>query len=214
MENEKILEKIKKLFELAGNNPSAEEAKSAALKAQELMAEYDISMADVDGIDISKTEPIGEVEIDVPAKKWKYTLAQIIAPNFKTKHYWHGKEQVRFFGHQTDAIIAAETFQYLFDVGNSLANKLYREAKARGEITENIYNSCVMGFCEGIRQALGEQSVALMVVTPEDVKDEYKEFSRGFGSFRASRPAAYRSGAYSTGKQAGYNAMRRNALEG
>lgn len=34
--NEKIIEKIKKCLELANNNPSAEEAKSAALMAQQL----------------------------------------------------------------------------------------------------------------------------------------------------------------------------------
>lgn len=214
MENEKILEKIKKLFELAGNNPSEEEAKSAALKAQELMMEYDISMAEVDGVDISKNEPIGEVEVDTPAKKWKYTLARIVADNFRVKHYWHGKEQVRFFGHQTDVMIAGETYRYLFDIGNSLANRLYREAKAAGRATENIYNSCVMGFCSGIQQALGEQSVALMVVLPEDVKTEYQDFSKGFGTFRTSAPRAHRGDAFAKGKESGYNAMRRNALEG
>ena len=39
---EKILEKIEKLLALAGNNPSENEAISAALKAQELMAKYKI----------------------------------------------------------------------------------------------------------------------------------------------------------------------------
>ena len=214
MENEKILEKIKKLFELSGNNPSEEEAKSAALKAQELMMQYNIEMAQVDGVNLDREEAIGEVNIDVPAKRWKYTLAQIIAPNFRTKHYWHGKEQVVFFGHKTDVMIAAETFWYLFDVGNSLGNKLYREAKALGQRTDNVYNSCVMGFCEGIRQALGEQSVALMVIVPEDVKNTYADISKGFRTMHTHSPSAYRSDAYSTGKQAGYNAMRRNALEG
>ena len=37
--NEKIIEKIKKVLELSKNNPSIEEAKSAAIKAQRLMAD-------------------------------------------------------------------------------------------------------------------------------------------------------------------------------
>lgn len=214
MENEKILEKIKKLFELANNNPSAEEAKSAALKAQELMAQYHVEYAQVNGVDLDKVEPIGEVGVDTPAKKWKYTLAKICADNFRVKHYWHGKAQVAFFGHKTDVMIAAETFQWLFDMGNSLANKLYREAKAAGKWTDNVYNSCVMGFCAGIREALAEQSKALMVIVPEDVKKEYADLSRGFRTFRSSAPRAYHGDAYETGRQHGYNAMRRNALEG
>ena len=214
MENEKILEKIKKLFELSKNNPSEEEAKSAALKAQELLAQYHIEYAEVENVDLDKAEPIGEVRLDTPAKKWKYTLAHIVADNFRTKHYWHGKEQVVFFGHKTDVMIAAETFLYLFEMGNRLANKLYREAKATRGYADNVYNSCVMGFCAGIREALAEQSVALMVLVPEDVKEEYKTLSANFRTFRASAPRAYNGDAYNTGRQHGYNAMKRNALEG
>lgn len=40
MDTEKIIAKIKKVLELSRNNPSEEEAKSAALKAQKLMAAY------------------------------------------------------------------------------------------------------------------------------------------------------------------------------
>ena len=214
MENEKILEKIKKLFELANNNPSAEEAKSAALKAQELMMQYHIEYAEVNGIDLDKAEPICEVGIDTPAKKWKYTLAKICADNFRVTHYWHGKGQVVFFGHKTDILIAADTFEYLFNMGNTLANRLYREAKAAGRWTDNIYNSCVMGFCAGIREALAEQSKALMVIVPEDVKETYADFSKGFRTFRSNAPRAYHGDAFETGRKQGYNAMRRNALEG
>lgn len=48
--NEKIIEKIKKCLELANNNPSEEEAKSAALMAQKLLAKYNISMSDVEDV--------------------------------------------------------------------------------------------------------------------------------------------------------------------
>ena len=42
MTTEKIMEKIKKLLALANNNPSEDEAMAAALKAQEMMAKYNI----------------------------------------------------------------------------------------------------------------------------------------------------------------------------
>lgn len=38
----KIADKIQKLLSLAGNNPSQEEAQAALLKAQKLMAQYNI----------------------------------------------------------------------------------------------------------------------------------------------------------------------------
>lgn len=214
MENEKILEKIKKLFELSKNNPSEEEAKSAALKAQELLAQYHIDYAEVESIDLDKTEEIDEIGVDVASKKWKYELARIVAPNNYCTHFWNGKNRVVFYGHRTDAKVAAETFKYLFEMGNRLGTRLYQQTRWAMKNTENVYNSFVMGFCQGIKDALAEQSKALMVIVPEDVKEQYKERSAGFGTFHSRRPSAYRSDAYSQGRQTGYNAMKRNALEG
>lgn len=214
MENEKVLEKIKKLFALAENNPSEEEAKSAALMAQKLMVENDIAMWEVEGVDLNKKEEIGEEEVDVPAKKWKYTLAHIVADNFRVKFFLRGKGTFIFYGHKTDAKIAIETFKYLFNTGDKLGKRLQYEARCAYQETRNVYNSCVMGFCSGVREALAEQSKALMVIIPEDVKEAYKERSAGFRTSHTSAPGAYNSGAFNTGKSAGYNAMRRNALEG
>lgn len=214
MENEKILEKIKKLFALAENNPSQKEAESAALMAQKLMVENDIAMWEVEGVDLNKKEEISEEEIDVPAKKWKYTLAHIIADNYRVKFFLRGKGTFIFYGHKTDAKIAVETFKFLFNMGNKLGMKLYREAKAQYGWADNVYNSCVMGFCSGIREALAEQSKALMVIIPEDVKEAYKERSAGFRTSHTSAPHAYNTSAFNTGKTHGYNAMKRNALEG
>ena len=40
-----IISKIEKLLALAGNNPSEAEAQAALLKAQQLMAEHNLDMA-------------------------------------------------------------------------------------------------------------------------------------------------------------------------
>lgn len=44
---EKIIEKIKNLMDLASNNPNQNEAMAAALKAQELMAKYNVHMTNL-----------------------------------------------------------------------------------------------------------------------------------------------------------------------
>jgi len=214
-DNAKVLEKIKKLFELANNNPCAEEAQSATLKAQELMAQYDVSAEEVENTDLEKpVEEIDTTSVEVGAKKYKYPLAHTVADNFKCKFFLNGKNRIVFYGHKTDAHIAAETFRFLFNMANKLGNKLYREARNAGKSTENIYNSCVMGFIAGVRDALAEQSKALMVVVPEDVKAQYADFSKGFRVSHTRSPQAYRVGAYNTGREHGYNAMKRNALNG
>lgn len=214
MEQEKIISKIKKLFALASNNPSEEEAKAATLKAQELLAQYHIDYADVENIDLDKIEEIEEVWVDIPAKKWKYTLARIVADNFRCRHFYCGKEHLIFYGHKTDANVAAETFKYLFSMGNKLGMRLYNEARNAYRDTTNIYNSCVMGFCAGVRDALAEQSRALMVIVPEDVKSKYTERISGARTMNLSGIRAYRGDAYERGRTQGYNAMKRNALEG
>lgn len=211
---EKIIEQVRKLFELSKNNPCEEEAKSAACKAQELMMKHHIEFAEVENIDLDKAEAIEEVGVDVPAKKWKYTLAELCGKNFRCQFFLFGKGRIIFFGHKTDAQIAAETFKYLFEMGDKLANRLVREAYYKVQSTKNIYNSFVMGFCAGIREALAEQSKALMVIVPEDVKTQYAERSKGFRTCRTSRPDAYRGDAFMKGREHGYNAMKRNQLEG
>lgn len=42
-----IADKIQKLLALAGNNPSQEEAQAALLKAQALMAKYNLKESDI-----------------------------------------------------------------------------------------------------------------------------------------------------------------------
>lgn len=214
MENEKIIEKIKKLFALSKNNPSQEEAESAALMAQELLVKYHIEYAEVENIDIDKKEEIDEVKVDVPAKKWKYSLAHICADNFRCEFFMNGKSRFVFYGHKTDATVCAETFKYLFDMGNRLGNKLAREAREVRGYADNVYNSCVMGFLSGVRQALAEQSKALMVIVPEDVKDGFAQRTKGFKVSHTSPVHAYRGDAYEKGRAHGYSAMKRNALEG
>lgn len=209
---EDVLEKVKKLFALASNNPSKEEAEIAALKAQELMAEYDLEMSEVNSVELEKTEDIAEVPVDVKAKKWKYVLAQIVAKNFKCKCYFYGTDVLVFYGHQTDAHIASETFKFLFNTGNKLGNKLAREARERYGYADNVYNSCVMGFCEGLQDALDEQSVALMVIVPEDVEARYAERSANFVKSTISAPTAYVGSAFNKGREAGYKAMTSNRI--
>jgi hypothetical protein len=48
LERENVLRKVRKLLDLAGNNPSVEEAASAAEKAQALITKYGLTLIDVD----------------------------------------------------------------------------------------------------------------------------------------------------------------------
>ena len=218
MQNEeKIIQTIRKILELSKNNPSEEEAKSAALKAQELLAKYHIDMKEVESIDIDAVESIEEVRVDIPAKKWKYRLATIVANNFRCKHFYIGKSVLVFYGHKTDADVAAETFKYLFNVGNRLAGREVDRVFGKTGTSTNVYNSFVAGFCDGIDEALGEQCQALMIITPEDVKTSFAEYSKNFhdmncGSMRIGANEHCRE-ARERGRTEGRHAVRSRQIE-
>lgn len=219
MQNEeKIIQTIRKLLELSKNNPSEEEAKSAALKAQEMLAKYHIDMKEVESIDLDTVESIEEVRVAIPAKKWKYRLAQIVADNFRCRHFYIGKGTLVFYGHKTDADIAAETFKYLFDIGNRLAGREVDKVFGATGTSANVYNSFVAGFCAGIEDGLSQQCRALMIVTPEDVKTSFDEKAKKMkdmhcGAMRIGANAHCRE-AYESGKTEGRHAVRSKQLEG
>ena len=218
MENERIIERIKKVLALAQNNPCEEEAKSAALQAQKLLAKYHLSMAEVEATDTTKEDPIEELSVTVGAgKKWKYTLADVVAKNFRCKHFYYGRGTIVFYGHKVDTEIAAETFKYLFNLGHRLADSLRVKTYHETGSATGVYNSFVAGFCRGIQEALGSQCVALALVVPQDVKDSYKELTKNFNKMSISGLRTCSndscSNAYSQGKSEGKSAINRRSLK-
>ena len=57
-----------------------------------------------------------------------------------------------------------------------------------------------------------KQSVALMVVMPEDVKEQFEERTRGFRHCHSSAPRAYNGAAFETGRAEGRSAMGRKRI--
>lgn len=218
--SEKIIAKIKKVLELSKNNPSEEEAKSAALKAQRLMAEYHISMSEVEAVEdidsiVEKSVKIGT------GNKWKYTLAGIIAKNFRCKHFYYGKSSVVFYGHEVDAEIAAETFKFLFETGNKAAisfyNKLRNEAVRYGKFFDGtgIKNSFLIGYLEGIKEELEKQCTALMIVVPKEVEEGYSERTKECHKMQLSGLRAtsyYGNQSREEGRKTGKNAISSKQL--
>lgn len=211
---EKVIDKIRKCLTLAGNNPSQEEAASAMLMAQRLMAKHGMTIADID-TEFVETEEIKIVKEEVgTGSAWKVRLALIIAENFRCKTFSYGRSTIAFYGYETDAEAAREVFKMLFKLGHKLGLRARTDRTKRGLSGDGIYNSFVLGFCEGIKSKLDEQSVALMIVMAPEVETEYKEFIKGAKSSRTSLNVknGLNQSAYNTGIVEGRNAMGRKAL--
>lgn len=210
---EKIISKIKKLLEMTLENGASEnEAMVAALKAQKLMAEYNLTVADIDTDDTHQSI-IEESVNSGTGDKWKYTLANIIARNFCCKTYFVGKRKIVFYGYEKDAKIAADVFKFLFNTGNKLADRCYYEYYKNGENTRGVKNTYLIGFCDGINEVLGKQCTALMIVIPKEVTESFDELSKSWQKFDSSLSYKYNTKAYEKGKTDGISTANARSIE-
>lgn len=213
MSEEKIIQKIQNLLDLSNNNPSEEEAIAAAAKAQELMAKYDIQFADLGGENAEEiTEETFYDNGKHEMKKWKRGLANVVAKNFRCKHYILDKKHIVFYGHAQDAKIALNVFTYLYTTGNKLANNYYYNKKKMGYETKGVMNSYLAGFKNGIQSKLDAQCTALMIVTPKDVEDTFEAMSADWKHIK-TQINVYDHEAYEQGKIDGKAAMDARQLE-
>lgn len=212
---DKVLNKIKNLLDLANNNPNENEAMAAALKAQELMAKYNIDSSSLDS-DSSENELYEAVYTDTnkhEMKKWKIGLADIIARNFCCKMYVIGKKDVVFYGYKKDAKIALEVFKFLYNVGNKLAVRYYNKCKKEGKNTKGVMNTYLYGFRTGIQDVLQKQCTALMIVTPKEVTESFEEMTAGWGTANTTIRVADDHQAFESGRRDGKDTMSARAIE-
>ena len=212
---QQIIDKIKKLLTLSGNNPNESEAVQAAMKAQQLMAEYAISEDETldeikpeDSIDSIMTEQ----KHDSSLHSWRKQLAVIIARNFRCKCYMRGQDVV-FRGFKADAEIALSVYTYLYTTGDKLGSKSYMEQLKNTGSGKGAYNSFVMGFLKGVDEGLSVQCTALMLIVPQAVEEEFKQFSAKMKTSKTKAAAITDRGLYEKGKTEGKNAVKQRAIE-
>lgn len=171
-----IIGKIQKLLALGKKNPNENEAQEAILKAHELMAEFGIETIIDENPKITYVREFCEHRGN---REFRKMLAGVIAPNFRCRHFYQGG-QVVFFGHTGDAKIAKEVFEYAYSFAYKESNRLAAQFRKDGYRSDGVINSYALGFICGLKEKLGEQSTALMVIVPPDVKDKYDEITKGF----------------------------------
>lgn len=216
-----IIEKILKLMSHTTDKGATKaEAVSAALLAQKMMNEYNIQQSE---LHCEEEEIIIDRECEIYSPKSFYkTLAAVIAPNFRCKAYadrdYKGHSKVHFYGYENDVDAAMITFTHLFTLGNRLANRQVREARAKYGTAKGVYNTFAIGFINGIQSELEKQSKALLIITPKEVE---KQFIEDFNDtkWRTNRGTRvsgwdWQDSIYSAGKQAAIDGVRSRRLEG
>ena len=179
-DNNKIIEKIEKLISLSGSS-NENEARAAMLKAQELMAKYEIDREQIKGQE--KERPVVGFTSSPYREEWIHMVSAVIADNFRCRSISICRNsssktfRIRFYGYEEDAEICINIFNYAIKVIRKkfiTLRAIYAEAKR--EFRESEKTNYVTGFCCGLEKNFKEQreqsqSFALALVTPKAVDD-------------------------------------------
>ncbi len=165
-----LQKRLRKLLQMTVDNGCSEqEAITAAMKAQEMIAKYHLVIAE---------EP-EEEEIShnaVPAaRKWAQSLAHAVARCMccsTISIVQRGGTVVEFWGRATDQIAAIETYRMLELICRVGIRREKRMAKLqRNSSIRGIESAYAMGFLQAVNDELGKNCQALMLVIPPAARE-------------------------------------------
>lgn len=167
----KLIEKLNKLLVITKENGATDaEAESALLKAQKLMHKYNIAMEKLGGEE--KIEYGLEKMDHIIKASPRWPLSNIIAKSFACRPI-QTNGYIAFLGHKMDAKAALEAFKFAWTVLKVNGQALQRERKGEGGSAQLVFNTYANGFLSGLETKLNEQTVALTIVVPTDVHEEF-----------------------------------------
>lgn len=221
-DKEKMLSKIEKLLKLSGNNPNANEAEAAFLKAQELMLAYKIEMHELDGDKKSELK-IVKLRCEQAANTpWARALVKIFAENFGCMVYYNsfGKSHYPvYFGNEEDAHVCRELYDYaVVWLNKSACNYATKKRNTEGMV-KGVKQDYILGFLKGLGDKYKEQvesnsQYALIIVVPKEVKSEYNTATASMtsknwsGHMNTHGSVEARSDGYAAGKSFGTNRIK------
>jgi len=214
--NNKVIEKIKKCLTLAADNAATpEEAVQAALMAQKLMLKNNVTICEVQQAEEEKEEIKINYEVVGAGKAWKYSLATIIADNFRCKTFSFGSNTIAFYGNETDSVACKEVFKFLFYYGDKKATSISCQYKATCGTSKGVYSSFTLGYLWGIKDKLDTQSKALMIIIPKEVEKSFEDFMQDVKKKKTNKDP-FKNGInlkeYKNGYKYGQQAMGRREL--
>lgn len=219
MNNEKIIEKIKNLIQLANDNPSDEEGQTALLMAQKLMLKNNIALAQVEQFEEPKQFETSQA-VGKEAGRifwWERELGHILATNFRCfcinqRDMRLNKSRIIFFGEKQDAELVSKIYE---------AALLYLRYRIdRLPTREPSYkNSYLKGFLSALETRFKKQveEYSLMVLPSEETKNALRVTFKNLKTEGIDRPQHdFNLEAYVEGQFHGENAkiMPDEILEG
>ena len=213
MTDKNIISKIEKLLALAGNNPSETEAQAAMLKAQQLMAEHNLDMAQFQDKPQEKKEAVTEYFKGYHNTGWAISLARVICDNFRCNLLRAAGYGLVFVGLKEDVAICKAVFTFASNTLDKNMMKLRRQYRNQGLPTDGISGDYAAGFIAGLKAKYKEQveknnwglilvKDALVEQKTQDIIDPKRKAHSGKKLNRSGNMGLYTKG-YLDGKNLG-----------
>ena len=207
-----IVNKIQHLLnKTVENGATEEEARTALLMAQKMMAKYSVELEQETG---SKGFQCSLEQTKVKANPRNNSLGNIIAESFAVKGILFDGRWA-FFGREANAKAAASALVFIHKTLEAGIRRVCREhgleSSQRG--AAQYYNAYAMGFIHGLKEAMAAQTKALCVVVPEDVNAKFNERFPVLNKYRGKgMQYTHDREAYAQGHRDGRSAMDQRSL--
>lgn len=216
LERDKLMKRVSKLLNLANDNPNENEAQNALLKAQEMMAKNNISISD---LDILNVKPEKKKEVSESAAEWTkaqwYNIAvsDIIADNFRCYVFRYtgiGKSKMTFMGLKEDCELAKTMYEFAVLALEYNADQYVKEQRQIRYIRDSkgIKTDYMKGFIKGLKdkfkKQVQEMSFALVLVKDDALVKAHdaRKFTKGSG-FQGGKNGKGDKEAFSSGYEKG-----------
>lgn len=159
-----IIEKIKKLYRLSKSS-NEHEAALAAAKAQELLAQHNLSEADFSEKKILKQ---AETAFTATVKKptgWVFILAASVSGAFDCQYFHCSSGHTVFVGVDVDHEAANFTFSYLYRTISKLA-AVFMQKSQQKRLTVKGQKKVRLSYCLGAAQVVSQKLAKQKVITP------------------------------------------------
>lgn len=199
-ENDKIIDKIRNLLELAEDGNGDEESHTALLMAQKLMLKHKISQHE-----ISEVAPNQIVVKSLSIYKrvfwWEKMLARVIADNFRVMFYLQSNKlphqqtiqrKIVFMGYTEDVELAYEMFHIAAQHMKHFASAHLIDSDTHA-VQNGIRKLYYQGFIDGLSEKFEKQRAelqaedeqfALVIRTPQEVKEAFDKQVNGHIVFK------------------------------
>ena len=211
--NQKIINKVKGLLDIAKDSNQDEETQTAFLLAQKLMVKYGIKKSSIQ--DQQRPVEYGVLERCQKLSLLKQRLANVIADNFKvlfvrTGSFYPNKHfQYNFYGYSNDVelakniyFLAVKIIQYR--TKKYLNNYYLKTGVARNrKLTAFLKRNYIHGFILGLEKRLNDQTKKYDLMVKPD-----KELFKRLGPARPKSTKVsynYKSKSFKKGFTDGYN---------